>query len=633
METRALLETLRRRHLEILIEALCLGLFMVSACAFTVLLFHPESPLAGRLPEGAPRRALMGLAMGATAAALIYSPFGRRSGAHMNPAVTIAFWRLRKVPGPLACLYVAAQFAGGALGVLAARLGLGGALDHPAVAYAVTVPGEWGALAAFAGEVAIAFLLMSVVLRVSNDPRRGRFTGVVASLLVALYITFEAPLSGMSLNPARTLASALHAGQYASIWIYFLAPPLAMLLAAEVYVRRRGLASVRCAKLDHPADVPCPFRCGAGPDPARGAAARPEGTAKSTAKGPSFASLPMTILLASLSLASAVPAAASEPDAPPVFSVESIGFTVSDADRAAEFFSRVLEFERIAETEYAGPEWESLQGVFGLRVRAVTMRLGDETIELSEYLAPEGRPIPPDFRSTDRAFQHIAIVTRDMASAYARLRREKVRHASSGPQRLPDSNPNAGGIEAFYFKDPDGHVLEILSFPEGKGDPKWREKARSAAGTDRLFLGIDHTAIVVSDTERSLRFYRDALGLRVAGASENFGTEQEHLNNVFGARLRITALRAESGPGIEFLEYLAPSDGRPAPPDKRANDLIHWQTRLAARDARSLSRELLAASVPFSSPGLVSLPDRRLGFGAGFLVSDPDGHSLQVVER
>src|SRR5207237_8860382 len=164
-----------------------------------------------------------------------------------------------------------------------------------------------------------------------------------------------------------------------------------------------------------------------------------------------------------------------------------------------------------------------------------------------EYLAPRGRTIPEDARSNDRSFQHAALVVSDMDAAYARRRAAKVEHASSSPQRLPDWNANAGGIRAFYFKDPDRHVLEVLQFPRGKGDARWHR-------SDALFLGIDHTAIVVGDTETSLRFYRDALGMRVAGASENWGTEQEHLNAVFGAHLRITTLRAPSGPGIELLE-------------------------------------------------------------------------------
>src|SRR5207247_4633666 len=152
-------------------------------------------------------------------------------------------------------------------------------------------------------------------------------------------------------------------------------------------------------------------------------------------------------------------------------------------------------------------------------VRSVRLRLGEEYLELMQFLAPQGRPVPRDSRSNDRWFQHIAIIVTDMDAAYARLRSFKVEYASSGPQRLPDWNPNAGGIEAFYFKDPDGHSLEVLQFPHGKGEPKWHRP------TDRLFLGIDHTAIVVADTAASRKFYQDCLGLTIAGTSENYGTE------------------------------------------------------------------------------------------------------------
>jgi catechol 2,3-dioxygenase-like lactoylglutathione lyase family enzyme len=255
------------------------------------------------------------------------------------------------------------------------------------------------------------------------------------------------------------------------------------------------------------------------------------------------------------------------------------------------------------------------------------MRLGDEFIELTEYLTPKGRPIPVDSRSNDRWFQHIAIITSDMDRAYARLRQNKVQHASTGPQRLPATIKAAAGIEAFYFKDPDGHALEILEFPPDKGAAKWHRPS------DKLFLGIDHTAIVVSDTDASLKFYRDTLGLKVAGESENFGTEQEHLNNVFGARLRITAIRAASGPGIEFLEYLAPRDGRPTPADARANDLIHWQTKLVTADARSISQVLMEGKYRFVSSRVIAIPDSTLGFSKGFLVRDPDGHVMELIER
>jgi catechol 2,3-dioxygenase-like lactoylglutathione lyase family enzyme len=308
-----------------------------------------------------------------------------------------------------------------------------------------------------------------------------------------------------------------------------------------------------------------------------------------------------------------------------VRAVGPIGMTVADMDRSVAFYSQVLGFEKSSDVEVAGADYERLQGVFGLRARVVRMKLGDEEIELTEYIAPRGRPVPGDSRSNDRWFQHVAIVVSDMDRAYAVLRQHRVAYASSGPQRLPDWNPNAGGIRAFYFKDPDNHTLEVLSFPPGKGDPKWQ---RASA---RLFLGIDHTAIVVADTDASLGLYRDTFGLSVVGSSENYGPEQEQLNNVFGARLRITTLRAAAGPGIELLEYLAPRDGRPTPVDVRANDLVHWQVRLAVSDPAAAGAALRRAKVWFVSPGPLPLADGALGFHQGMLVRDPDGHALQLT--
>jgi catechol 2,3-dioxygenase-like lactoylglutathione lyase family enzyme len=300
---------------------------------------------------------------------------------------------------------------------------------------------------------------------------------------------------------------------------------------------------------------------------------------------------------------------------------------VSDLDRSIDFYSSVLHFEKVSETEVDGESYEHLEGVFGLRMRIAHMRLGGESIELTEFLAPRGRPAPVDARSNDRSFQHVAIIVSDMDRAYRWLREHKVQHASSGPQLLPAWNPDAGGIRAFYFRDPDGHPLEILWFPSGKGNPKWH------APTERLFLGIDHTAIVISDTEASLKFYRERLGREVAGERENYGPEQERLNNVFGARLRITALRAASGPGIEFLEYLAPRDGRPYPPEEKANDLIHWQTRFLGISADQAAQTLRNSRSAFVSTGAVELPDGKAGFRKAVTVRDPDGHAIQIVER
>jgi catechol 2,3-dioxygenase-like lactoylglutathione lyase family enzyme len=331
----------------------------------------------------------------------------------------------------------------------------------------------------------------------------------------------------------------------------------------------------------------------------------------------------LAVLAAPLAPQAAAPTRAA---APAVQAVTTVGFTVADLDRAVAFFRDVLQFTPVDERELAGEAYERLSGLFPVRARVARLRLGDETVELTQYLAPAGRPFPTDFKSNDRAFQHIAIVVSDMDSAYARLRRAHVTHVSSGPQRLPDWNPNAAGIVAFYFRGPDGHVLEIIAYPAGKGDARWQRK-------DRLFLGIDHTAIVVDDTETSLRFYRDALGLRVAGESENYGPEQERLNGVFGARLRITALRAASGPGIEFLEYLAPSDGRPYPADTRASDLLHWQTTLVSGDAASLGARLRARGDAFVSPGVVELEGAGVDARRGLTVRDPDGHTMRIVER
>jgi len=312
---------------------------------------------------------------------------------------------------------------------------------------------------------------------------------------------------------------------------------------------------------------------------------------------------------------------------PLVAGVDAVGITVSDMDRAVDFYSRVLTFEKISDTEVAGDDIEHLSGVFGSRVRVVRMRLGDEFIELAEYLAPKGRPIPVDSRSNDRWFQHFAIIVSDMDKAYRILRQNKVEHASSGPQRLPEWNKNAAGISAFYFKDPDGHPVEVLQFPPDKGLEKWRRT------TDKLFLGIDHTAIVVWDTDASLRFYRDLLGLRVAGESENYGTEQEHLNNVFGARLRITALRGATGPGVELLEYLAPRDGRPYPLDERASDLVHRETQFLAADAQEAGRRARESGVSFVSSGVIANQNKELGFQKALIVRDPDGHAVEIEQK
>jgi catechol 2,3-dioxygenase-like lactoylglutathione lyase family enzyme len=294
--------------------------------------------------------------------------------------------------------------------------------------------------------------------------------------------------------------------------------------------------------------------------------------------------------------------------------VRSIGLTVNDLGRELTFFTNTLPFTHTATYSLDQPTSLKLFSLSNDTATVAVLKLGSETITLTSH-SLRGRPVPADSRSYDHWFQHIAIVVSDMDQAYTHLRSNHVRHVSTGPQTLPAWNKNAGGIKAFYFRDPEDHVLEIISFPAGKGDPKWQRLStlNSAASTfspqpSTIFLGIDHTAIVVSDTDRSLGFYRDQLGFRVVGESENYGTEQEHLNQAFGAHLRITALRADRGPGIEFLEYLTPPGGRPFPASVQPNDLLFWHTDLGlGRDALSQASD----------------PETKIAH-------DPDGHALRL---
>jgi len=313
--------------------------------------------------------------------------------------------------------------------------------------------------------------------------------------------------------------------------------------------------------------------------------------------------------------------------APPVTSTDSIGIPVTDLERSVAFYTQVLDFTKVTETEIAGPDYEHLFGVFGVRVRIARLQLGDESIDLMNFVVPDGRPVPVDSHSNDLWFQHVAIIVRDMDAAYRRLRDHKVRYASTEPQTLPDWNPNAGGIKAFYFRDPDGNHLEILQFPAGKGAGKWHR-----AGND-LFMGIDHTAIAVADTDASIQFYRDTLGMKVVGTSDNYGTEQEHLNNVFGAHLRITALRSNGGPGVELLEYLTPRTGRSIPADSTAVDHWYWQINMVGPSVSALAKAVVDDGYRSVSTGVTTLEPAPFGATSGFIVRDPDGHAVQLIDR
>jgi len=311
----------------------------------------------------------------------------------------------------------------------------------------------------------------------------------------------------------------------------------------------------------------------------------------------------------------------------PVERVESLALTVSDLNASVEWYTRVLDARAEPARELAGDRVDRLFGQFGTRIRSVRLSIGDECIDLIEFIAPTGRAFPADTRSNDGWFQHAAIVVRDMDEAYARLRAEGVASASPEPQTLPEWNANAAGIRAFYFRDPDGHFLEVIQFPAGKGDPRWQRQSQA------LFLGIDHTAIVVDDTDEALRFYEGVLGLRAASGSENHGPEQERLNAVFPARLRITTLRAQGGgPGVELLEYLTPRDGRATPSDTRPADLWSWHIVMTtATDPAPLFRESRRSGGAPVSPGTFDADFPRADSDDSILVRDPDAHAVLVT--
>lgn len=306
----------------------------------------------------------------------------------------------------------------------------------------------------------------------------------------------------------------------------------------------------------------------------------------------------------------------------------TIGFTVSDMDRSAAFYSDALSFEKVADFRIGGPAYDRLHGMFGASARIVRLRLGEQTVELTRYLSPpDGRPIPVPSRGNDLWFQHMAIVVSDIDKAVEVLQRRDVRQISPGPQTIPPSNVPAAGIKAFKFRDPDNHALELIWFPPDKGAAQWRRPS------DKVFLGIDHTSIAVGGAEASLAFYRDLLGMKVIGGSLNVGPTQEYLDNLPGARVRITVVSPASGPPfVEFLHYEAPSDGRPIPADTKADDIWHWQTTLAVNDVEAAARALRARGVRLISPDAIAIDHPSLGFSKAIVALDPDGHRVRLAE-
>jgi aquaporin Z len=254
-------QALRAHWPEYLMEAAQLGLFMMSAGVFTILIKSPASPIHSGIASGVLQRALIGVAMGLTSIVLVYSPWGRQSGAHLNPAVTFTFWRLGKVRTPDAMFYALAHFLGGVAGICLFSAVAGDIFRMPPVTFIATRPGPRGTCWALGAEIVISFLLMSTILFATNQPRLAKFTGVMSGALVALFVTFESPLSGMSMNPARTFGSALPAGFWSDLWIYFVAPVIGMTAAVEVRQRLLNLPMKACAKMYHDNDRRCIF-CG-----------------------------------------------------------------------------------------------------------------------------------------------------------------------------------------------------------------------------------------------------------------------------------------------------------------------------------------------------------------------------------
>ncbi len=305
----------------------------------------------------------------------------------------------------------------------------------------------------------------------------------------------------------------------------------------------------------------------------------------------------------------------------------SIGLTVSNAQRSSDFYTSALGFEQVSDLTVNAPEYSQLFDVPNAVIRIVMLRLGDESIKLMQFLNLSSRPIPVDSQSNDLWFQHLAIAVGDMDRAYAHLKSFLTESISDAPQTMPASNPAAVGIRAFKFKDPDGHDLELIWYPVDKGQEKWHRQ------TDRLFLGIDHTAIAIADTEQSLQFYRDLLGMEVEGDSLNQGQTQARLDGLPEAKVRVTALRpAQGGLGIELLDYLIPEQERPMPNSWKCSDIAHLHIEMAVQDIKETADRLSRSGIRFVSPHWTQFSGSFAPDHKGCLVKDPNGHALFLVE-
>jgi catechol 2,3-dioxygenase-like lactoylglutathione lyase family enzyme len=304
-----------------------------------------------------------------------------------------------------------------------------------------------------------------------------------------------------------------------------------------------------------------------------------------------------------------------------VDSVGPICITVRSLPVALQFYTQVLPFKHLGTTDVVGDSAELLMGKFGIHYRVAHLQLGQERVDLIDFLTSGGRPYPAAQHSNDLSFQHLAIVVQNMEAAYKVLEKAEVEYVSTQPQTLPASLGPAAGIKAFYFHDPDGHTLELIFFPPGKGKAKWHKPSKA------LFLGIDHTAIAVKNTATSTAFWQTVLGFDKKGDSHNYGKEQAHLNFVENAELAITGFSAKGGPGVEFLEYLKPGPGIPYPEPTFPDDVWSWKTKLYTKDVQSLY-EALVRQGGFR---VLACPVKLNG-KQQFLAHDPDGHTIWVTQ-
>ncbi len=303
--------------------------------------------------------------------------------------------------------------------------------------------------------------------------------------------------------------------------------------------------------------------------------------------------------------------------------IQAIGLTVTDVDRSIDFYTKALGFETVSDITVGGQTDNHLEKNLDARIRIVTLKLGDEQIRLMQYLQSEGKSIPLDSQSNDLWFQHLAIIVSDMDRAYAHLQSFPLDPISTAPQTIPPGNKEAAYVQAFKFRDPDRHPLELIWFPTGKGQQKWHQKS------DRLFLGIDHTAIAIANTEQSLPFYRDLLGMQVEGGSFNWRETQARMDDLPNAKVQITALRPhQGGLGIELLDYIQPANGRPIPSDLNRDDVAYVQVELVVEDLKQVVSQLQQSNIPIVSTPISELGDRAQ---QSCLIKDPTGHAIALV--